>query len=152
LVAALNFRRGGEYQRHIVTWGPARVGNSLFIRLSGPARGGRFTAFRDCGKGCGETEVLGFEQLYDMHQEVIVMRATAIKLERAEQDALERMVKVGLFPSRDEAARAPIIKYAADLGLMSPDILWQKITRHKRRKVTPAQLMRDIEAIAGEPC
>jgi Arc/MetJ-type ribon-helix-helix transcriptional regulator len=85
-----------------------------------------------------------------MHQEVIVMKATAIKLERAEEDALERMVKVGLFPSRDEAARAAIIKYAADLGLMSPDMLWQKITRHKRRKVTPAQLMRDIEAISNE--
>jgi hypothetical protein len=78
------------------------------------------------------------------------MRATAIKLERAEEDALERMVKVGLFPSKEEAARAAIIKYAADLGLMSPEILWQKITRHKRRKVTPAQLMRDIEVAGNE--
>jgi len=78
------------------------------------------------------------------------MRATAIKLERAEEDALERMVKVGLFQSRDEAARAAIIKYASDLGLMSPEMLWQKITRHRRRKVTPSQLMRDIEAITNE--
>ncbi|MBI5674648.1 MAG: hypothetical protein HZC48_02310 [Nitrospirae bacterium] len=78
------------------------------------------------------------------------MRATAIKIERAEEDALEKMVKVGLFPSKDEAARAAIIKYASDLGLMSPDMLWQKITRHKRRKVTPAQLMRDIESISNE--
>lgn len=78
------------------------------------------------------------------------MRATAIKIERAEEDALEKMVKVGLFPSKDEAARAAIIKYASDLGLMSPDMLWQKITEHKRRKVTPAQLMRDIEAISNE--
>ena len=78
------------------------------------------------------------------------MRATAIKLERAEEDALERMVKVGLFQSKDEAARAAIIKYASDLGLMSPEILWQKITRHKGRKVTPAQLMKDIEAVSNE--
>jgi len=28
--------------------------------------------------------------------------------------------------------------------------LWQKISRHKRRKVTPAQLMKDIEAISNE--
>jgi hypothetical protein len=85
-----------------------------------------------------------------MYQEVKGMRATAIKLERAEEDALERMVNAGLFPSKDEAARAAIIKYAADLGLMSPEMLWQKITRHKRRKVTPAQLMRDIETISDE--
>jgi Arc/MetJ-type ribon-helix-helix transcriptional regulator len=78
------------------------------------------------------------------------MRSTAIKLERAEEDALERMVRVGLFTSKDEAARAAILKYASDLGLMSPEMLWQKITRHKRRKVTPAQLMRDIEAVSNE--
>ena len=78
------------------------------------------------------------------------MRATAIKLERAEEDALERMVRVGLFPSKDEAARAAIVKYASDLGLMSPEILWQKIMRHKKRKVTPAQLRRDIEAACNE--
>ena len=78
------------------------------------------------------------------------MRSTAIKLERAEDDALERMVKAGLFPSKDEAARAAIIKYAADLGLISPEALWQKITRHKRRKVTPTQLMKDLDAVRNE--
>jgi len=81
---------------------------------------------------------------------MIVMRSTAIQLERAEDDALERMVEVGLFPSKDEAARAAIIKYAADLGLISPEILWQKITKHKRRKVTPTQLMKDIDAVRNE--
>jgi Arc/MetJ-type ribon-helix-helix transcriptional regulator len=78
------------------------------------------------------------------------MRSTAIRIERAEDDALEKMVRVGLFPSKDEAARAAIIKYAADLGLISPELLWQKIARHKRRRVTPAQLMRDIETISNE--
>lgn len=75
---------------------------------------------------------------------------TAIKLEKAEEDALEKMVRVGLFPSKDEAARAAIIKYASDLGLLSPEMLWNKIARHKRRKVTPAQLIKDIEAVENE--
>lgn len=78
------------------------------------------------------------------------MKATAIKLEKAEEDALERMVRVGLFPSKDEAARAAIIKYASDLGLLSPEMLWKKITKHERRKVTPAQLIKDIEAVENE--
>lgn len=78
------------------------------------------------------------------------MSLTAIKLERAEDNALERMVEVGLFPSKDEAARAAIIKYAADLGLISPEVLWQKITRHKRRKVTPTQLKKDVDAVRNE--
>lgn len=75
---------------------------------------------------------------------------TAIKLEKAEEDALEKMVRVGLFPSKDEAARAAIIKYASDLGILSPEMLWNKITKHKRRKVTPAQLIKDIEAVENE--
>ena len=57
------------------------------------------------------------------------------------------MVKVGLFPSKDEAVRAAIIKYATDLGIFSPEMLWGRILRHKRRKVTPDQLKKDLEAI-----
>ncbi len=76
--------------------------------------------------------------------------ATAIKLERAEKDALEKMVRVGLFPSKDEAVRAAIIKYASDLGILNPDVLWNRIGKYKRRKVSPEQLMKDIEAIKNE--
>ena len=47
----------------------------------------------------------------------------AIKLEKTEEDVLEKMVLVGLFPSKDEAARAAIIKYASDLGIFSPEML-----------------------------
>lgn len=75
---------------------------------------------------------------------------TAIKLEKAEEDALEKMVRVGLFPSKDEAARAAIIKYASDIGVLSPETLWNRIVRHKRRKVTPEQLMKDLETIENE--
>lgn len=78
------------------------------------------------------------------------MKATAIKIDRAQEDVLERMVLLGLFPTKDEAARAAIIKYASDLGLLSAEMLWSKISRHKRRKVTPSQLMKDIEAVENE--
>jgi Arc/MetJ-type ribon-helix-helix transcriptional regulator len=75
---------------------------------------------------------------------------TAIKLEKAEEEALEKMVRAGLFPSKDEAARAAIIKYASDIGVLSPETLWNRIIRHKRRKVTPEQLMKDLEMIENE--
>jgi len=74
----------------------------------------------------------------------------AIKLEKAEEDVLEKMVRVGLFPSKDEAARAAIIKYASDLGIFSPEMLWNKIGKFKRRKVTPKQLIKDLEEIENE--
>lgn len=74
----------------------------------------------------------------------------AIKLEKTEEDVLEKMVQVGLFPSKDEAARAAIIKYASDLGIFSPEILWNKIGKYKRRKVTPKQLMKELELIENE--
>ena len=73
-----------------------------------------------------------------------------IKLEKTEEDVLEKMVRVGLFPSKDEAARAAIIKYASDLGIFSPEMLWNKIGKFKRRKVTPKQLIKDLEEIENE--
>jgi len=74
----------------------------------------------------------------------------AIKLEKTEEDVLEKMVRLGLFPSKDEAARAAIIKYASDLGIFSPEMLWNKIGKFKRRKVTPKQLIKDLEEIENE--
>lgn len=74
----------------------------------------------------------------------------AIKLEKTEEDVLEKMVRVGLFPNKDEAARAAIIKYASDLGIFSPEMLWDKIGKFKRRKVTPKQLIKDLEEIENE--
>ena len=75
---------------------------------------------------------------------------TAIKLEKAEEEALERLVKTGLFLSKDEAARAAIIKYASDMGILRPRILWQKVSGRKRRKVSPGQLMKDLDTIENE--
>lgn len=78
------------------------------------------------------------------------MSGTAIKLERAEEDALNKMVKKGLFANKDEAARAAIVKYASDLGILSPAMMWNKISKHKQRKVTPEQLKKDLETIEDE--
>jgi len=38
---------------------------------------------------------------------------------KAEVKALDNMVEVGLFTIRDEAARASILKYAMDMGVLS---------------------------------
>ena len=73
------------------------------------------------------------------------MSSTAIKLERAEEDVLNKMVKKGLFANKDEAARAAIVKYASDLGILRPSMMWDKISKHKKRKVTLEQLKKDLE-------
>ncbi|ODS31325.1 MAG: hypothetical protein SCARUB_03554 [Candidatus Scalindua rubra] len=78
------------------------------------------------------------------------MGSTGIKLEKAEEQVLDKMVESGLFSTKDEAARAAIVKYAYDLGIFSPAMLWGKITKHKRRKITPEQLKKDLEAIENE--
>jgi hypothetical protein len=75
---------------------------------------------------------------------------TVIKLEKAEEDVLLRMVEVGLFSNKDEAARAAIVKYASDLGILAPAMLWNRIDKNRKRKVTPEQLMKDLEAIEDE--
>ena len=78
------------------------------------------------------------------------MAGTAIKLERAEEKVLEKMVKTGLFANKDEAARAAIVKYASDLGILRPSTMWDKIAKHKKRNVTPEQLKKDLEALENE--
>lgn len=47
------------------------------------------------------------------------MGSTGIKLEKAEEQVLDKMVESGLFSTKDEAARAAIVKYAYDLGIFS---------------------------------
>lgn len=73
-----------------------------------------------------------------------------VKLERAEELALERMVQAGLFVSKDEAARAAIVKYAMDLGIIRREELWKGIEGHKRRGVTPEKLMKELEDLEDE--
>ncbi len=78
------------------------------------------------------------------------MAQMQLQLERAEEEALERLVKAGLFASRDEAARAAILKYAMDIGVLDRTKLWQEIRKTKRRMVTPEQLAKDLEALEDE--
>lgn len=78
------------------------------------------------------------------------MGTTTVKLEKAEEEALEKMVKVGLFSSKDEAARTAIVKYASDIGIINPEMIWKKISEHERRKVEPEQLKKDLEKLENE--
>lgn len=78
------------------------------------------------------------------------MAQMQLQLERAEEEALERLVKAGLFASRDEAARAAILKYAMDIGVLDRTKLWQEIRKTKRRRVTPEQLAKDLETLEDE--
>lgn len=75
------------------------------------------------------------------------MSSTAIKLERAEEDALNKMVKKGLFANKDEAARAGL-QLSNTLqtleSLAHPAVMWNKISRHKRRKGTSEQFKKDF--------
>ena len=75
------------------------------------------------------------------------MERTNLHLEKAEEEALNNMVKVGLFANRDEAARAAILKYAMDMGVLSRHIIWHEMEKIKKRKVTPEQLAKDLETL-----
>ena len=78
------------------------------------------------------------------------MGFTIIKLEKSEEEILDKLVEAGLFSSRDEAARAAIVKYAFDLGFFSPETFWRELTKQKRRNITPEQLQKDLDAIENE--
>lgn len=73
-----------------------------------------------------------------------------VHLESAEEEAVERMVRAGLFASRDEAVRAAILKYALDLGLLRREDLWSKITQAARRGVAPEELATDLKRLEDE--
>ncbi len=78
------------------------------------------------------------------------MQKTKLHLGKAEEEALDNMVEVGLFISRDEDARAAILKYAMDMVVLSRQAIWQEMEKIKRRKVTPAQLAKDLETLEDE--
>jgi len=78
------------------------------------------------------------------------MQKVRFNLEKAEQEALDHLVEAGIFPSRDEAARAAILKYAMDIGVLSRKAIWQEMETAKRRKITPKQLAKDLETLEDE--
>ncbi len=73
-----------------------------------------------------------------------------LHLEKAEEEALDHLVKMGLFTNRDEAARAAILKYAMDIGVLNRQVLWRGMENVKRREVTPDQLAKDLETLEDE--
>lgn len=73
-----------------------------------------------------------------------------LRFEKAEEEALDHLVKMGLFASRDEAARAAILKYAMDMGVLSRQTIWQEMGKFKRRNITPGQLTKDLETLEDE--
>lgn len=73
-----------------------------------------------------------------------------LHLEKAEENALDSLVELRLFSSRDEAARAAILKYAMDIGIIGRQTIWQEIDKVKKRKVTPEQLKKDLEILEDE--
>lgn len=67
-----------------------------------------------------------------------------------EEQAIDRMIKAGLFASKEEAVRTAVIKYAVDIGLLTPQHLWNQILKHETRRVAPEQLQKDLEMIENE--
>lgn len=78
------------------------------------------------------------------------MEKAKLYLEKAEEKALDNLVEVGLFVSRDEAARAAILKYAMDIGVLSRHTIWQEMQQVTKRRVTPEQLAKDLEILEDE--
>lgn len=78
------------------------------------------------------------------------MEKEKMHLEKAEERVLDSLVEVGLFASRDEAARAAILKYAMDMGVLSRQAIWQEMEKMEKRKVTPEQLAKDLEILEDE--
>lgn len=78
------------------------------------------------------------------------MAQVSFRLEKAEEQALDRLVKAGLFSTRNEAARAAILKYAMDVGVLDRADIWREIEKVERRRVSPEQLARDLEALEDE--
>ncbi len=79
-----------------------------------------------------------------------MMQKIKHNLEKVEQEALDHLVKAGIFLSRDEAARAAILKYAMDIGVLNRKSIWQEMETVKRRKITPKQLDKDLETLEDE--
>lgn len=67
-----------------------------------------------------------------------------------EEEAIDSMIKAGLFASKEEAVRTAVIKYAVDIGLLKPQHLWNQIEKYETRKITPEQLQKDLEMIENE--
>ncbi len=73
-----------------------------------------------------------------------------LKFKGMEAHLLKQMVDLGLFNSKSEAIRSALIKYAIDLNLLDKKTIWREIQAHKKRKISPEQLVVDIQSIRDE--
>ena len=78
------------------------------------------------------------------------MAPVELQLEEVEEEALDLLVRAKLFASPDEAARAAILKYAMDIGVLSRSDIWDEIETTARRGVSPEQLSQDLAALEDE--
>jgi Arc/MetJ-type ribon-helix-helix transcriptional regulator len=72
------------------------------------------------------------------------------RFKRAEEEALDHLVRMGLFGNRDEAARAAILKYAMDIGVFDRRSVWEGLIKVRRRRVTADRLAKDLESLEDE--
>jgi len=70
-----------------------------------------------------------------------------LKFKGLEAELLEEMVRLGLFNSKSEAIRAAVMKYAVDSGLLNREDLWKRIKAHKKRRVNPEQLEKELQRL-----
>jgi len=68
-----------------------------------------------------------------------------IKFRGAEAALLDRLVRSGLFATKSEAIRAALVKYGADLGLLRAKDLWTAIVASPKRRVSAAQLRKNVK-------
>ncbi len=70
-----------------------------------------------------------------------------LKFRGIEANLLNEMVGSGLFNTKSEAIRAAVVNYSLALGLMKRKDIWGRIQKFPKRKVSPAQLAKDLEAV-----
>ncbi len=70
-----------------------------------------------------------------------------LKFRGVEAGMLNEMVGSGLFNTKSEAVRAAIVNYSLTLGLLKRKDIWGRIEKFPRRKVSPRQLAKDLEAV-----
>ncbi|MBI2144257.1 hypothetical protein HYU17_03860 [Candidatus Woesearchaeota archaeon] len=70
-----------------------------------------------------------------------------LKFRGTEANLLNEMISSGLFNTKSEAIRAAIVNYSLTLGLMERKDIWARIQKFPKRKVSPKQLAKDIEAL-----
>ena len=70
-----------------------------------------------------------------------------LKFRGVESEILNEMVESGLFATKSEAIRAALVKYAMDVGMFSRGELWGAIDSFPKRKVTAAQLEKDLKRL-----